>query len=1069
MPISYIYTGNPTVGTEDDDFIFPTTSYAGTESNTIYGHGGDDLVIGDAGRVFTIGLDQGNASIGNAVNLDASTHWTTSENPLFGDSSIPHTTVIAEATVGQTEFYSVTVGAGQTMTIDLDFGQSAIGASGDLVVMVRNAAGDILAQNSLSNSTSVGGLGSTSQHDPYLTFTAPAAGVYYIEVSEQVVGAFSTNVTYLLNLSVTGHATSLAAYGDDVIYGDAGNDTLLGQGGIDLIVGGLGDDVIHGGSGDDTLDGGAGADHITGGDGWDVVRYADSTTGVYVALWDNSGSLGEAEGDILESVEQVIGSAFDDDLSGSANDDILDGGDGDDELYGLAGDDALAGGYGADNLTGGEGVDTLTGGAGADTFRFSTGADSPHGGSTWDHVTDFATGEDILNFTGQAGRISVWTQDGFTYLSFDRPAFGGAAAGLIRVTGAVQGTDIVTDGSGLLMDGDAAANELRSGGGADTLNGLGNDDHLYGGAGDDLLFGGDGEDRIRGEDGIDDLYGEAGNDFLYSSLGADRFFGGDGTDTVIYEFELIESGVTFDASAIVNGAGQIDDGEGNLDTLTSIERLTVLGSSHADSLTGSGGIDHLQGKDGDDSLTGLGGSDNLDGGSGADTLHGGEGDDALNGGAGDDVLYGGEGSDRLYGSEGYDYLDGGAGADTFEWRASSESPNIDGSYDRVAEFETGVDRLAFTTEVGGQLTFTGTILIQRAGTANLIYFDEQQSGAFAGLVQVYGMVQAADIQFDGPALTLRMNGQETAADDLRGGFGADLIFGLGGDDVISGGGGADVLVGGAGADALDGGDGTDTADYSSSNAEVTVNLETGSASGGHAQGDTLTSIERVVGSGFNDGMVGSDSQADTLEGGAGNDHLAGLNADDILYGDLGDDFLDGGAGNDHLYGGAGSNRIIGGAGTDIAFFDGNLSQYEILSLGDALIVMGPNGKTQVSGVELLRFADGDVDPLLITCYPPGSGGNGALTGAPLVLPGLVEADKAARPPVLPPLDDMDPLVLPPVAEAAVVGDEPIVCRPDTFRFDPVDFDLDPPDLALMPGPRGPLGLMAVPFDNDWII
>ena len=81
--------------------------------------------------------------------------------------------------------------------------------------------------------------------------------------------------------------------------------------------------------------------------------------------------------------------------------------------------------------------------------------------------------------------------------------------------------------------------------------------------------------------------------------------------------------------------------------------------------------------------------------------------------------------------------------------------------------------------------------------------------------------------------------------------------------------GDDTLDGGAGNDALDGGDGTDTASYAQATGSVTVNLSTGTATGA-AGNDTLTSIENVVGSAYDDLLIG-DWHANYLSGGAGND------------------------------------------------------------------------------------------------------------------------------------------------------------------------------------------------------
>ena len=66
----------------------------------------------------------------------------------------------------------------------------------------------------------------------------------------------------------------------------------------------------------------------------------------------------------------------------------------------------------------------------------------------------------------------------------------------------------------------------------------------------------------------------------------------------------------------------------------------------------------------------------------------------------------------------------------------------------------------------------------------------------------------------------------------------------------------------------------DTASYAASTSGVTVSLMTGTGSGGDAQGDTLTNIENLTGSNFDD----------TLEGNAGNNKLVGgLGIDTVSY------------------------------------------------------------------------------------------------------------------------------------------------------------------------------------------
>ncbi|AZE47505.1 hemolysin-type calcium binding protein [Pseudomonas chlororaphis] len=70
-------------------------------------------------------------------------------------------------------------------------------------------------------------------------------------------------------------------------------------------------------------------------------------------------------------------------------------------------------------------------------------------------------------------------------------------------------------------------------------------------------------------------------------------------------------------------------------------------------------------------------------------------------------------------------------------------------------------------------------------------------------------------------------------------------------DEIDGLAGNDLILGGAGADKIDGGTGTDTVDYSASAAAVNVEIRPGTSlagTGGDAQGDTLSNIDKVVGS-----------------------------------------------------------------------------------------------------------------------------------------------------------------------------------------------------------------------------
>jgi Ca2+-binding RTX toxin-like protein len=147
-----------------------------------------------------------------------------------------------------------------------------------------------------------------------------------------------------------------------VIFGTSNSESLYVDDGVtwgsDLIYGFAGDDWIYGLAGDDVLDGGDGADYLNGQSGRDQASYLYSTAAVTVNLQTGLGDGGDAEGDTLLSVENLLGSLYDDILIGDD--------DGTNELYGLVGNDRLKGGGGADILAGSSGNDTVSGGGGGD-------------------------------------------------------------------------------------------------------------------------------------------------------------------------------------------------------------------------------------------------------------------------------------------------------------------------------------------------------------------------------------------------------------------------------------------------------------------------------------------------------------------------------------------------------------------------------------------------------------------------------------------------------------------------------------------------------------------------------
>ena len=173
------------------------------------------------------------------------------------------------------------------------------------------------------------------------------------------IGAATSNADHFYGYDLFDDLVDLLA-GADFYNGVTGDDTISGGSGNDTLLGDRGNDSLFGGDDDDLLDGGAGADLLNGGSGFDTARYEESSSGISVKLWSNQGLAGDALGDTLTSIEEVIGSAFNDSLTGSVASERFIGNGGADPIYAGGGDDTLIGGAGTDTLNGGAGFDTAS-------------------------------------------------------------------------------------------------------------------------------------------------------------------------------------------------------------------------------------------------------------------------------------------------------------------------------------------------------------------------------------------------------------------------------------------------------------------------------------------------------------------------------------------------------------------------------------------------------------------------------------------------------------------------------------------------------------------------------------
>ncbi|MDD7912172.1 DUF5801 repeats-in-toxin domain-containing protein, partial [Pseudovibrio exalbescens] len=376
--------------------------------------------------------------------------------------------------------------------------------------------------------------------------------------------------------------------------------------GDDTVIGGAGNDTIDGGKGNDVLEGGAGADALYGGEGNDTASYAGSSEAVTVNLADGTASGGDATGDTLSSIENLIGSDHDDTLTGDDN------------------ANQIEGGLGADLLTGGEGNDTIKGGEGTDTAVYT--------GSVLDYRFGHQTGF-IEVVDGVADRDGADKVSGVEKLTF------------------AEGTYVWTYGHN-------ATDTLVAEDGVNTLLvGFHDNDTLTGGTGDDVLFGDHGvdfnwqpgNDILDGGAGNDILVGGGGDDLLTGGEGNDTIKGGEGTDTAVYTGSVLDYrfGHQTGFIEVVDGVADRD----GADKVSGVEKLTfaegtyvwTYGHNAGDTLVAEDGVNTL--------LVGFHGNDTLTGGTGDDVLFGDHGvdfnwqpgNDVLDGGAGNDILVGGGG------------------------------------------------------------------------------------------------------------------------------------------------------------------------------------------------------------------------------------------------------------------------------------------------------------------------------------------------------------------------------------------------------------------------------------------
>ncbi len=572
------------------------------------------------------------------------------------------------------------------------------------------------------------------------------------------------------------------------------------------------------------------ANRFDGGLGSNTVSYANSNAGVNVNLQSGLGSGGAAAGDSYVRIQNVIGSAYDDTFVGNVDVNTFDGGTGGNDTVSYAGSTTgvsinFVSGRGTGGYAEGDSynhIQNAIGSAFDDVFIVGVDTRRIDGGSG---------GSDTLNFGASTGAVSI---NMITQTGSGGYAQNISFANIQNIVGSSYSDTFIAS---------VGANNFNGGlGGSDTVSyefstsAVTVDLTHTDGTG---TSGGYAQGDVLAH--IQNLIGSAYDDIFIASADVNNFDGRGGSNTVSYVYST--GGVTVDlTNTIGTGTGGYYAAG---DSFTNIQNL--IGSVYDDTFIASAAANSFDGGGSNHNRVSYAASSvavtvdlNYTDGTGTSGGYA-QGDKLVN----IQDLTGGAGNDLFVANLAANNFDGGAGSNTVSYARSNGAVTVD---------------LVQGSGSGGYADNDTYLNIQNVigSDYNDLFIANLAANAFVGGAGNNTVSYAKASDGNGVTVDLFHGTGSTgfAAGDTYSGI--QNVIGSAYDDTFI----ADNNV-----NVFNGGLGSNTVSYAFSTGAVTINLVTGTGSGGFAAGDSYTAIQNVVGSAQDDVIIAS-AEANSIDGGS---------------------------------------------------------------------------------------------------------------------------------------------------------------------------------------------------------